>query len=83
MQFDNQNDGGDWGDWQSKPRPPGTPPQVQDAFATPGANPTLGVELRALDVIGYNLVPEPGSIVLLALGVVCLVFTTGVKRAKR
>ena len=34
-QFDNQNDGGDWGDWQSKPRPPGTPPQVQDAFATP------------------------------------------------
>ncbi len=30
-QFDNQNDGGDFGDWQSNPRPPGVLPQVQDA----------------------------------------------------
>ncbi len=67
-QFDNQNDGGDWGDWQSNPRPAGVQPQVQDAFATPGAHPALGVELRALDVIGYNLVPEPASLTLFALG---------------
>jgi hypothetical protein len=41
-------------------------PQVQDAFATPGAHPTLGVELRALDVIGYDLAtPEPASLALL------------------
>jgi hypothetical protein len=53
-QFDNQNDGGDFGDWQSNPRPPGVSPKVQDAFATPGANPALSVELTALDVIGYD-----------------------------
>jgi hypothetical protein len=53
-QFDNQDDGGDFGDWQSNPLPPSTPAKVQDAFATPGANPALSVELTALDVIGYN-----------------------------
>jgi hypothetical protein len=58
-QFDNQNDGGDFGDWQSNPLPPGTPPKVQDAFATAGAHPSLGVELRALDVIGYDLAVAP------------------------
>ena len=59
-QFDNQNDGGDFGDWQSNPLPSGVLPKVQDAFATPGAGPSLGVELRALDVIGYDLViPRP------------------------
>jgi hypothetical protein len=74
-QFNNQNNGGDYGDWQSNPRPPGVPPQVQDAFATPGAAPTLGVELRALNVVGYDFVtPEPSTIaaggtgVLMALG---------------
>ena len=66
-QFDNQNDGGDFGDWQSNPLPAGVQPQVQDAFATPGAHPQLGVELRALDVIGYDLapVPEPSRAVAL------------------
>jgi hypothetical protein len=73
-QFNNQNNGGDYGDWQSTPRPAGVPPQVQDAFATPGAHPTLGVnELTALDVIGYDpvavtAVPEPASLTLLAAG---------------
>jgi hypothetical protein len=69
-QFDNQNDGGDFGDWQSNPLPNGVAPKVQDAFATVGATPTLGVELRALDVIGYNLtsVPEPGSLTLFGAG---------------
>ena len=69
-QFDNQNDGGDFGDWQSNPLPSGVPPKVQDAFATPGATPSLGVELTALDVVGYNFVgqvavPEPGTLALL------------------
>jgi hypothetical protein len=55
-QFDNQNDGGDFGDWQSNPLPSGVAPKVQDAFATPGAHPTLGpAEITALDVVGYNL----------------------------
>jgi PEP-CTERM motif len=69
-QFDNQNDGGDFGDWQSNPLPSGVAPKVQDAFATPGATPSLGVELTALDVVGYNFVgqvsvPEPGTLALL------------------
>jgi hypothetical protein len=72
-QFDNQNDGGDWGDWQSNPLPMGVAPKVQDAFATPGANASLSVgspEVVALDALGYNLVtnsstPEPASSVLL------------------
>ena len=55
-EFDNQNDGGDFGDWQSNPHRPGVSPKVQDALATPGANPALSVELRALDVIGYDRV---------------------------
>ena len=57
----NQNAGGDYGDWWSFGG--GQTPQVQDAFGTPGATPNLGVELTALDVIGYNLVaiPEPAA----------------------
>ena len=67
----NQNSSGDYGDWASN----GTP-QVQDAFGTPGAEPNLATELRALDVIGYttvqSAVPEPGTGVLitLALGLI-------------
>jgi hypothetical protein len=72
-QFDNQNDGGDFGDWQSNPLPTGVQPKVQDAFATSGATPALGVELRALDVIGYDLIaPEPGTGVLLAAALIVL-----------
>jgi hypothetical protein len=73
-QFDNQNDGGDFGDWQSNPLPPGVQPKVQDAFATSGSTPALGVELRALDVIGYDLIttPEPGTGVLLAAALAVL-----------
>jgi hypothetical protein len=70
-QFDNQNDGGDFGDWQSNPLPGGVGPKVQDAFASPGAHPVLTLsspEVIALDAIGYDLVspvPEPTSVVLL------------------
>jgi len=51
---------------------------VQDAFATPLATPSLGVELTALDVIGYNFnaqvpVPEPGSLTLLGTSLLGLV----------
>jgi FG-GAP-like repeat/Immunoglobulin domain len=53
-QFHNQIDGADFGDWQSNPLPSGVLPKVQDAFATPRANPALSVELAALDVIGYD-----------------------------
>jgi hypothetical protein len=77
-QFDNQGDGGDYGDWQSNPLPGGVQPRVQDAFATPGSNPTLATdvnspEIVALDAIGYNLseqsaVPEPSFIWLLLAG---------------
>src|SRR5262249_39962902 len=77
-QFDNQNDGGDFGDWQGHPLPNGVSPKVQDAFATPGAHPTLGVEITALDVIGYTLTtqsvvtPEPTSLTLLGFGAATL-----------
>jgi hypothetical protein len=56
-EFDNQSDGGDFGDWQANPRRAGVPVKVQDAFAFPGANPAMSVELTALDVIGYDRVP--------------------------
>jgi hypothetical protein len=61
----NQNASGDFGDWFS---PGGQTPQVQDAFATLGSHPDLGVELTALDVVGFDLVPEPASVILLGGG---------------
>ena len=76
------NNGGDYGDWWSNNGGgngiPGSPtPQVQDAFATPGSHPTLGVELTALDAIGYNFsntnpVPEPSTMVLFGTTLVAI-----------
>jgi hypothetical protein len=72
-QFNNCNNGGDYGDWASGV----APPAVQDAFATAGSSPSLIVtspEVVALDAIGYNLqaVPAPvighGFSALLAIG---------------
>jgi hypothetical protein len=60
VQF-NQEAGGDFNDWYSFPSG-GHPPRVQDAYATPGATPNLGVELAALDAIGYTLGPIPGDV---------------------
>jgi hypothetical protein len=73
-QFNNCNNGGDYGDWQSSPRPNGVQPKVQDAFATQGSSPSLtktSPESIALDAMGYNLTtsqnptPEPTSLLLL------------------
>ena len=85
-QFDNQNDGGDFGDWQSQPLPNAA--QVQDAWLTPcaygPAAACTGVtmtrdstETTALDAIGYNLqppaeTPEPASLWLMSGGLLLL-----------
>jgi hypothetical protein len=81
-QFNNCNNGGDYGDWLS----PSSPPQVQDAFASPGATPSLNrnsPEVVALDAIGYNLVPvpEPSSFVLFGC-VAALAVVMAKRRAK-
>ncbi|MDF2435330.1 MAG: hypothetical protein JWP44_4961, partial [Mucilaginibacter sp.] len=82
--FNNVNNGGDYGDWHTG----GVTPQVQDAFATPGAHPVLGVETQALDVIGYTrtaaivATPEPSSFVMLGAGALAL-SGYGLRRRKR
>ena len=72
VQFNNGTNGGDWGDWDSS-----SVSRVQNAFATGGADPSLGVEITALEAIGYDLAnpspidvltPEPGTIGLFGLG---------------
>ena len=62
-QFNNSCNGADFGDWQSNPLPTGVSAQVQDAFATPGAQPLYGPnEIAALSAVGYTLVaPEPAT----------------------
>jgi hypothetical protein len=59
----NQHAPGDFNDWYSYPSG-GHPPQVQDAYATPGATPNLGVEIPVLDAIGYTPYPPalPGDV---------------------
>jgi len=56
---------GDWGDWAVH-----NPYQVQDWAGTPGKIADPNVELRLLDVVGYNraAVPEPATIAALAFG---------------
>ncbi len=70
-QFNNACNGGDFGDWAVVGSP-----KVQDWQATAGATPSLGVELVALDVIGYDLVgtPEPGTFVLVGSALLSAVF---------
>jgi hypothetical protein len=58
--FNNVCNGGDFGDWVVN-----SPAQVQDYAGTPGSNPSLGVEITALEAIGYDLsAPEPSTFVL-------------------
>ena len=65
----NQSGSGDFGDFIS-----GGPLHVQNAFATPGAQPNLDVELRMLDVVGFNFAetPEPTTISMLGAGLIAL-----------
>lgn len=72
--FNQAGAGSDYADWQSDPDAKGFPVQVQDAYATPGANPVIGSsEITALNVIGYDvLTPEPATFALLGLGLLGL-----------
>lgn len=68
--FNQQGGGSDYADWASNPNPSGYGPQVQDAFGSPGTNPSLGYnEITALNVIGYQVVaPEPSTLLLSGFG---------------
>lgn len=75
----NQIAPGDYQDFNA-----GGQPQVQDAFATPGAQANLGTnEKTGLDVIGYTLsaIPEP-STTALAFGAAMLGLTAALKRRR-
>ena len=63
----NQSGGGDYGDWKSVGAA-----KVQDAFGTPGSQPNMGVEIRALDAIGYDVAtaPEPSTWLLITTGLI-------------
>jgi hypothetical protein len=65
----NQSPNGDYGDWLSPAcNPPQLPALVQYAFTCPGLAGDIGrtsPEGIALDVIGYDLIPEPASMALL------------------
>jgi hypothetical protein len=63
-QFNNACNGGDFGDWAVVGSP-----KVQDYAGTPGSSPSLGPEITALDVIGYDAtIPEPGTFLLVGGG---------------
>jgi hypothetical protein len=72
------SDYGDWGNGVTNAQSGNSPPQVQDAYGTPGSAPSLGpAEMTALDVIGWNLttkgkaleaIPEPGGYAAVLLG---------------
>lgn len=69
LSYFNQISGADYADWASNPIPNGFPVQVQDAFGQPGTDPTLGPnEITALNVIGYEVTPEPSTFGLVGLG---------------
>jgi hypothetical protein len=81
-QFNNCTNGGDYADWVTH-----TPQQVQDAFSNNSAKPTLtrtSPEIRALDVIGYNVAaPEPSSGILLATGLAAVALGRSRRRKTR
>jgi hypothetical protein len=56
----NQSSGEDYGDWWVAG---GHTARVQDASATNGKTPNPNVELIAVDVIGYTLVPIPAPVI--------------------
>jgi len=79
-QFHNTNDGADYGDWETG----AGPVRVQDAFATPGTQPNLGVEFRALDAIGFDsTAPEPATGVMLGTALALLAGLTRYRARRR
>jgi hypothetical protein len=79
--FNQAGGGSDYADWAGT-----AAPHVQDAYGTPGSQPNLdGIELEALDIVGYNLtttgtalelsaVPETGgSLALMCVGLIVAV----------
>ena len=71
-EFNNCANGGDYGDWVTS-----SPPQVQDAFGSPGAQflTLTDPAVVGLDVIGYTFkapapIPEPSSLLLLAAALI-------------
>jgi hypothetical protein len=74
----NQSAGGDYGDWGSNPSP-----LVQLAFSSPGTQSDVSgtsPEGVALDVVGYDLVPEPASATLFLAPAA---FALGIRRRHR
>ena len=76
--FNQYGNGSDYSDWGTGATPadgdPNNPQMVQDAFGTSGTNTVVdnGInEITALDVVGWN-VPEPSSILLVAVGMLGL-----------
>lgn len=76
--YNNTPNGADYGDWNSAAN------RVQNAFGSSGISGVDitndgGSEVKVLDAVGYTLVgnsvvaPEPGSVILLALGIAGLV----------
>lgn len=69
-QYDGSSDttpaSADFGDWYSPPNH--LPVRVQDAFGTQYTKPALGVELTALDVIGYDFVGALPPLSLASVG---------------
>jgi len=66
--YNNAPNGADYGDWDS------TVFRIQNAFGTAGVlntdiNNDGGSEIAVLDAVGYNLVPEPGTLGL--MGAAC------------
>ncbi len=69
--YNDGSNGGDDKDWASGQIPAN---DSFNAFGTLGAKEDMSVaDMKTMDVIGYNLVPEPGSATLLGLAIGCLV----------
>jgi hypothetical protein len=61
--FNQAGNASDYADWAGTANP-----HVQDAFGTAGSQPNLdGIELEALDIVGYNLTPAGTALELSAV----------------